>query len=136
MNATRRRKEVERLYFLSQQLLATDNVMELLNSIPQLRARRLWIDRPRPCTCPSARRSIAPALDHPELSEEQLESVSGRGELVVDEERQLCFVPLRIGVQAGGQSWAGRRGALARNAGSSGQPDRHFDRARWTRWKR
>ena len=33
-NATRRRKEVERLYFLSQQLLATENVMELLNSIP------------------------------------------------------------------------------------------------------
>ncbi len=37
--------------------------------------------------------------DHPELSEEQLESVSGRGELVVDEEKLLCFVPLRIGVR-------------------------------------
>ena len=33
-NANRRRKEVERLYFLSQQLLATDNVMKLLNNIP------------------------------------------------------------------------------------------------------
>src|SRR5208337_4689777 len=38
-------------------------------------------------------------VDHPELSKEQLESVSGRGELVVDEEKQLCFVPLRIGVK-------------------------------------
>ena len=38
-------------------------------------------------------------VDHPELSEEQLEAVSGRGELVVDEEQQLCFVPLRIGVK-------------------------------------
>jgi two-component system, OmpR family, sensor histidine kinase KdpD len=38
-------------------------------------------------------------LDHPELSEEQLESVSGRGEVVVDEEKQLCFVPLRVGVR-------------------------------------
>ena len=33
--STRRRKEVERLYFLSQQLLATDNVVDLLKSIPQ-----------------------------------------------------------------------------------------------------
>ena len=61
-------------------------------------------------------------LDHPELSEEQLESVSGRGELVVDEEQQLCFVPLRIGVTAGGQPWPGRRRAFARNPGSGGQP--------------
>ena len=36
MNATRRRKELERLYSLSQQLLATENVMEMLNSIPRL----------------------------------------------------------------------------------------------------
>src|SRR5271170_6929558 len=35
MNATRRRKEVERLYSLSEQLLATENVMDLLNSIPR-----------------------------------------------------------------------------------------------------
>ncbi len=42
LNATRRRKEVERLYALSQQLLATDNVMELLNSIPAVRVRCLW----------------------------------------------------------------------------------------------
>jgi two-component system sensor histidine kinase KdpD len=34
MNANQRRREVERLYALSQQLLATDNVMELLNAIP------------------------------------------------------------------------------------------------------
>jgi two-component system sensor histidine kinase KdpD len=38
-------------------------------------------------------------IDHPELNEEQLESVSGRGEPVVDEEKQLCFVPLRVGVK-------------------------------------
>ena len=97
-NATRRRKEVERLYFLSQQLLATENVMELLNSIPQfvrdafgLQAAAMYL--------PKRREVYRTGLDHPELSENQLESVSGRGELVVDEERQLCFVPLRIGVR-------------------------------------
>jgi len=97
-NAHRRRKEVERLYFLSQQLLATENVMELLNSIPQfvrdafgLKAAAMYL--------PKRREVYRTGLDHPELSEEQLESVSCRGELVVDEERQLCFVPLRIGVR-------------------------------------
>jgi len=97
-NAHRRRKEVERLYFLSQQLLATENVMELLNSIPQfvrdafgLKAAAMYL--------PKRREVYRTGFDHPELSEEQLESVSCRGELVVDEEQQLCFVPLRIGVR-------------------------------------
>jgi two-component system sensor histidine kinase KdpD len=98
LNATRRRKEVERLYSLSQQLLATDNVMELLNSIPHyvrdafgLKAAAMFL--------PKRKAVYRTGVDHPELSEEQLESVSGRGELVVDEEQQLCFVPLRIGVR-------------------------------------
>jgi two-component system sensor histidine kinase KdpD len=98
MNATRRRKEVERLYALSQQLLATDNVMEMLNSIPQyvcdafgLKAAAMYL--------PKRKEVYRTGFDHPELNEEQLESVSGRGELVVDEEKQLCFVPLRIGVR-------------------------------------
>lgn len=97
-NATRRRKEVERLYFLSQQLLATENVMELLNSIPHyvrdafgLNAAAMYL--------PKRKEVYRTGIHHPELSEEQLESVSGRGEPVVDEARQLCFVPLRIGVR-------------------------------------
>jgi two-component system sensor histidine kinase KdpD len=48
---------------------------------------------------PQRKEMYRTGIDHLELSEEQLESVSGRGELVVDEERQLCFVPLRIGVR-------------------------------------
>ena len=97
-NANRRRKEVERLYFLSQQLLATENVMELLNNIPQfvrdafgLKAAAMYL--------PKRKEVYRTGFDHPELSEEQLEAVSCRGELVVDEEQQLCFVPLRIGVR-------------------------------------
>ena len=100
-NATRRRKEVERLYSLSQQLLATENVMELLNSIPHyvrdafgLKAAAMYL--------PKRKEVYRTGVHHPELSEDQLESVSGRGELVVDEEKQLCFVPLRIGVRAVG----------------------------------
>lgn len=98
LNATRRRKEVERLYSLSQQLLATDNVMELLNSIPHyvsdafgLKAAAMYL--------PKRKEVYRTGVDHPELSQEQLESVSGRGEIVVDVDKQLCFVPLRVGVR-------------------------------------
>ena len=73
LNATRRRKEVERLYALSQQLLATDNVMELLNSIPHfvrdafgLKAAAMYL--------PKRKEVYRTGVDHPELSEEQLES--------------------------------------------------------------
>ncbi len=98
LNATRRRKEVERLYALSQQLLATENVMEMLNSIPRyvcdafgLKAAAMYL--------PKRKEVYRTGIDHPELGEEQLESVIGRGEVVVNEEKQLCFVPLRIGVK-------------------------------------
>ncbi len=98
LNATRRRKEVERLYALSQQLLATENVMELLNSIPHF-VREAFGLKAAAMYLPKRNEVYRTGADHPELSEEQLESVSGRGELVVDEEKQLCFVPLRIGVR-------------------------------------
>ena len=98
MNATRRRKEVERLYALSQQLLATENVMEMLNSIPRL-VRDAFGLKAAAMYLPKRKEVYRTGLDHPELSEEQLESVSGRGELVVDEEKRLCFVPLRVGVK-------------------------------------
>ncbi len=98
LNATRRRKEVERLYSLSQQLLATDNVMELLNSIPQY-VREAFALKAAAMFLPKRKEVYRTGVDHPELSQEQLEAVSGRGELVIDVEHQLCFVPLRIGVK-------------------------------------
>jgi len=98
LNATRRRKEVERLYALSQNLLATENVMGLLNSIPRyvcdafgLEAAAMYV--------PQRKEVYRMGVDHPELTAEQLEGVSGRGEPVVDEDRLICYVPLRIGVR-------------------------------------
>jgi two-component system sensor histidine kinase KdpD len=98
MNATRRRKELERLYSLSQQLLATENMMEMLNSIPRL-VRDAFGLKAAAMYLPKRKEVYRTGPDHPELSEEQLECVSARGEPVVDEEKQLCFVPLRIGVK-------------------------------------
>lgn len=97
-NSTARRKEVERLYSLSQQLLATDNVLDLLKSIPSyvvsafnLKAAAMFLS--------NQREVYRTGGDHPEFSEAHLQSITGRGELVIDNQRALCFVPLRVGVR-------------------------------------
>jgi len=97
-NATRRRKEVERLYSLSQQLLATENVLELNNSIPQfvkdafgLTAAAMFL--------PKRNEVYRTGVEHPELSDDELRAVTQRGELLIHSEQQICIVPLRIGVR-------------------------------------
>ena len=97
-NATRRRKEVERLYSLSQQLLATENVLELNNSIPQfvkdafgLTAAAMYL--------PKRNEVYRTGIEHPELADDELIAVTQRGELLINQEQQICIVPLRIGVR-------------------------------------
>jgi len=97
-NATRRRKEVERLYSLSQQLLATENVLELNNSIPQfvmdafgLTAAAMFL--------PKRNEVYRTGIEHPELSDDELRAVTQRGELLINQEQQISIVPLRIGVR-------------------------------------
>ena len=97
-NATRRRKEVERLYSLSQQLLATENVLELNNSIPQfvkdafgLTAAAMFL--------PKRNEVYRTGVEHPELSDDELRAVTQRGELLVHPEQKISIVPLRIGVR-------------------------------------
>lgn len=109
LNANRRRKEVERLYSLSQQLLATDNVMELLNSIPEF-VREAFGLKAAAMYLPKRNEVYRTGLDHPELSDDELRAVSGRGEVSVDAEKLLCFVPLRIGVRPVGS--IGMEGAI------------------------
>jgi two-component system sensor histidine kinase KdpD len=97
-NANRRRKEVERLYSLSQQLLATENVLELNNSIPLfvmdafgLTAAAMFL--------PKRDEVYRTGVEHPELSEDELRAVTQRGELLINQEQQISIVPLRIGVR-------------------------------------
>jgi two-component system, OmpR family, sensor histidine kinase KdpD len=101
LNATRRRREVERLYQLSQSLLATDNVVELLKAIPNYVREAFGLDAAA-MFLPARHELYFSRGSENELTEEELKSVSGRGELVVDEERSLSFVPLRIGVRVVG----------------------------------
>jgi len=96
--AKQRRREVERLYGLSQRLLASDNVLELLNSLPQYVQDNF-----------SARSVVAMAADHPTVYRSSLDAVFEegvlrstllRGEPIT--QGGVSYVPLRLGMRTVG----------------------------------
>ncbi|HMK29648.1 MAG TPA: ATP-binding protein [Terriglobales bacterium] len=94
-----RRREVERLYAFSQQLLVSESVFGLLNNLPGYIVEAFGVS------------GAAIFLDHKQktyysdlgvqarLPVERLKSVSGRGEPVLDRENEVCFMPIRMGVR-------------------------------------
>ena len=96
--AQRRGREVERLYLFSQQLLVEGNVIQLLNAIPnhiveifEVGAAVIFLLNKN-----KFYRSGSGAAH---LDDEELRSAANREEPILDAERSLCFVPVRIGVQ-------------------------------------
>jgi two-component system sensor histidine kinase KdpD len=101
LNANQRRREVERLYAFSQQLLSTDRLAELLNAIPRyiaecfgVKAAAIWLP-----TRPDVYRS---GSDIGGLETHDLQVVCSRGEPKFDPQNQISFVPLRMGVRVVG----------------------------------
>ena len=102
VESNQRRREVERLYSFSQQLLVSENVYGLLNLIPKyivdsfngVGAAMFLEARQETYYLDTASRERFPA--------EQLKGVSERGEPVLDREHGMCFVPLRMGVRSVG----------------------------------
>jgi two-component system, OmpR family, sensor histidine kinase KdpD len=107
--ADERRREVERLYSFSQRLLVTENVVELLNALPgylvetfAARVAALYvIDRDR---------VYRSAGDDREIGKEELQIAAARSELVLDLERALSLIPLRMGIRTIGVLALGERG--------------------------
>jgi two-component system, OmpR family, sensor histidine kinase KdpD len=96
--AKQRRGEVERLYALSQRLLASENVLELLNALPQYLQEAF-----------SVTSAVAMAADHPtvyrssldaKFEETVLRSTLLRGEPVT--QGGVSYVPLRLGMRTVG----------------------------------
>jgi len=97
-DALRRRREIEKLYGFSQQLLGAGNVIELLNAIPghvvesfAVGAAALFLA--------SKEKIYRSGQDIPLLNADQLKAVVAREEPVVDAGRSLCFIPVRLGVR-------------------------------------
>jgi two-component system, OmpR family, sensor histidine kinase KdpD len=99
LESNRRRREVERLYGFSQQLLVSENVFELFNAIPKylvdafgVSGAAMFLERKQEVYYfDTASQSLLPT--------EELKAIASRGEPVLDRERQLCFMPLRMGVR-------------------------------------
>jgi two-component system, OmpR family, sensor histidine kinase KdpD len=97
--ADQRRREVERLYSFSQQLWLTENVFELLNVIPkhlvesfELSGSALYLESKQEVYFfDVASRAAFPA--------DELKAISDRGEPVLNREKRICFMPVRMGVR-------------------------------------
>jgi len=98
LDAHRRRQEVERLYAFSQQLLVTDNVVELLNTIPRYVVECFGVTAAA-LFLPRRGEIYRSTPNQHELDDERLKNTVARGEPMVVAERNLHFLPLRLGVR-------------------------------------
>ena len=100
--SNQRRREVERLYALSQQLLLTENVFALLNSVPNFIVESFGAGGAAVFLENKQKIYYSDVRVQAQLSSEELKAISGRGEPVLDREHSVCFMPLRIGVRSVG----------------------------------
>jgi len=101
LNATRRRMEVERLYTFSQQLLLTDNIVELLKSIPSYVAETFGVMHAA-LHMTDKDKIYRSGTETAQLSSDELKEVSARGDIVLDPEHRRCFAPVHMGVRTMG----------------------------------
>jgi len=100
--ADQRRREVEQLYSLSQQLWLSENVFELLNIIPKhivdsfgLSGTALFLEGKQQAYFLDDNSRVTFPMD-------QLRAISVRGEPVLDRQQRICYMPLRMGVRSVG----------------------------------
>ena len=103
-NANRRRRELEQLYAFSQQMLTADNVLGLVNTIPDKVVRDLRRFLGRIVLRHSKNKKVYySGLQAQELiSSEDLQRVCSRSEPVSDTAKNLRIRPLRIGLRSVG----------------------------------
>lgn len=101
LQAHKRRKEIERLYGFSQQLLATENVPELLNVLPRFVAEGFGVSAAA-LFVPGREDIYRSGPNTREIDAERLKSVAARGEPTIDHDQGLCFAPLRLGMKSAG----------------------------------
>jgi two-component system sensor histidine kinase KdpD len=96
-----RRRELERLYSFSQQLLTADNVLQLLNAVPHHVVESFGVSA-AVVYVPDKGNIYRSGIELPELDVDQLKSIIARGEPIVDSARNLSYTPLKMGVRTVG----------------------------------
>jgi two-component system sensor histidine kinase KdpD len=102
LNADHRRQESERLFLFTQRLLATDNIVELLNAIPRYIVDTFGVNAAGIYMTQKREVYHSDIASRGLLDVQELQTVAGRGESVIDLDRALAFVPLRMGVRSVG----------------------------------
>jgi two-component system sensor histidine kinase KdpD len=101
LNANERRHDVERLYSFSQKLLTSDNVVELLNLLPRYIVDAFGV-KAAAISLPDRGDVYRSTPDIGSLDAHDLQLVCSRGEPRIDSQKQLAFVPLRMGLRTVG----------------------------------
>ena len=96
-----RRRELERLYSFSQQLLTADNILQLLNAIPHHVIESFDVSAAA-VYLPERGNIYRAGIESPDLEVDQLKSIIARGEPVMDRQRNLSFTALKMGVRTVG----------------------------------
>lgn len=99
--AQRRRRDLERLYKLSEQLLVTDRVLELLKMIPQYVVETFGVSHAA-LYLPAKEQTYRSDPQRQEVRAEELKEVAVRGEALTDAHRKVSIVPLRMGLRVVG----------------------------------
>jgi two-component system, OmpR family, sensor histidine kinase KdpD len=99
--AVGRRRELERLYSFSQQLLTADNVLQLLNAVPHHVVESFGVSAAA-VYVPDKGNIYRSGIEVPALDVDQLKSIIARGEPMVDDARNLSYTPLKMGVRTVG----------------------------------
>ncbi|MFB3812931.1 MAG: DUF4118 domain-containing protein [Terriglobales bacterium] len=103
-SADRRRREAERLYRFSQQLLVTENVPEPLSEIPRQLVETFGVTAAAMFLLSSQHLWHSDTAAHALIDGEGLKAVAARGEPSLDLARGVSFMPLRLGARTLGSA--------------------------------
>ena len=96
--AKRQRLEIERLYDFSQLLLTTDNILDLLNSIPRA-ITTTFLTEGAALLVNSRGRVYHSGRSREQIDEEGLRAAASQREIQRDEHTGICLVPLMMGLR-------------------------------------
>lgn len=96
--AKRQRREMERLYDFSQHLLTTDNILDLLNSIPRT-ITATFLTEGAALFVNSRNRVYHSERSSERVTAEALRTAAMQRDIQKDAAKDICFVPLMMGVR-------------------------------------
>lgn len=99
--AQSRRQDVERLYVFSQQLLVSDNVVELLKFVPRYIAETFGA-RHAALLIAGKDQIYRSDPERQEITGEELRRCATQGDMQVNPERKVAVVPVRLGMRISG----------------------------------